>query len=89
MPTYLELLARKRALDAEIEKARAEAAVEALAAMRATIAEFGFTPEDLFGKAKRKGAGRDRASSSGRAKAVDVDRATLDLFAAPDAESAA
>ncbi|KVL50674.1 hypothetical protein WT01_31255 [Burkholderia cepacia] len=88
MPTYLELLARKRALDAEIEKARAEAAAEALAAIRVTIAEFGFTPEDIFGKAKRKGADRDRdrASSSGRAKTVD---ATLDLFAAPDAESAA
>ncbi|HKT98905.1 MAG TPA: H-NS family nucleoid-associated regulatory protein [Paraburkholderia sp.] len=87
MSSYLELLARKRALDVQIEKARAEAAAEALAAARAAVAEFGFTPEDLFGKAKRKGPGRGgRARSLARARTVDADQATLDLFASLDAE---
>lgn len=54
MATYLELLAEKRALDARIDALRAEAADEALAAARAAIAEFGFTPDDLFGKPRAK-----------------------------------
>ena len=44
-----------------IEAVRAEAAQEALAAARASIAEFGFTPEDLFGKPRQqKGSRRKR-----------------------------
>jgi DNA-binding protein H-NS len=85
MSTYLELLARKRALDAQIEEARAEAAAEALAAARAAIAEFGFTPEDLFGKTANKRAGR--AARKPRVERRPVERAedmTLDLFASGD-----
>ncbi|WP_413212730.1 hypothetical protein [Paraburkholderia kururiensis] len=86
MSSYLELLARKRALDVQIEKARAEAAAEALAAARVAIAEFGFTPEDLFGKTKRKGTGHaGRTRSPARARPADIDQATLDLFASLDA----
>jgi DNA-binding protein H-NS len=87
MPTYLELLARKRELDAQIEEARAEAAAEALAAARAAIAEFGFTPDDLFGKvakaakAAKKGAGKEaRKPRAGRTDDA-ADTGTLDLFA--------
>lgn len=53
MTTYKELLARKQALDAEIEQARKEEADAALATIRETIAAFGFTPDDVFG-ARRK-----------------------------------
>ncbi|WP_322013326.1 H-NS family nucleoid-associated regulatory protein [Paraburkholderia sp. J12] len=91
MPTYLELLAQKRALDARIEEARAEAAAEALAAARAAIAEFGFTPEDLFGKsAKKAGVGAKvagRGARKPRAAEASEGRAggeTLDLFAPAD-----
>jgi DNA-binding protein H-NS len=86
MPTYLELLARKRALDAQIEQARAEAAAEALAAARAAIEEFGFTPEDLFGKPANKS--NKRAARKPRAvrqvATAAEEGVTLDLFGAPD-----
>ncbi|MFP6562295.1 H-NS family nucleoid-associated regulatory protein [Paraburkholderia sp. B3] len=84
MSTYLELIARKRELDAQIEKARAQAAAEALAAARAAIAEFGFTPEDLFGKAaKTTKAAKKRAGQAARKPRAgnDADGGTLDLFA--------
>jgi DNA-binding protein H-NS len=88
MSTYLELLARKRALDAQIEQARAEAAAEALAAARAAIAEFGFTPEDLFGKAASKrtprGGGTARKPRAGRRAVERAEGVTLDLFGSPD-----
>ncbi|HEV3431361.1 MAG TPA: H-NS family nucleoid-associated regulatory protein [Paraburkholderia sp.] len=84
MATYLELLAEKRALDARIEAARAEAAQEALATARAAIAEFGFTPEDLFGKAKAakaaktaKGPRRKRDTADAAANAAN---GNFDLF---------
>jgi DNA-binding protein H-NS len=91
MPTYLELLAQKRVLDARIEEARAEAAADALAAARAAIAEFGFTPEDLFGKGTKKNGvgikGAVRGTRKPRAAEAGEERAggeTLDLFAPVD-----
>ncbi|MFX1675372.1 H-NS family nucleoid-associated regulatory protein [Paraburkholderia sp. A2WS-5] len=88
MATYLELLAEKRALDARIEAMRAEAAQEALAAARAAIAEFGFTPEDLFGKPRqqkrsRQGTRRKRNVAQGDAAAQAPDQANFDLFSDP------
>ncbi|WP_213303067.1 H-NS family nucleoid-associated regulatory protein [Paraburkholderia sacchari] len=85
MATYLELLAEKRALDARIEAMRAEAAQEALAAARAAIAEFGFTPEDLFGKPRRQkgsrqGTRRKRTVAQDGAAAQAADQANFDLF---------
>lgn len=78
MATYLELLAEKRALDARIEAARAEAAQEALATARAAIAEFGFTPDDLFGKAKAaKGPRSKRKTADAAASATN---GNFDLF---------
>ncbi|CAB3792620.1 hypothetical protein LMG28688_03562 [Paraburkholderia caffeinitolerans] len=85
MATYLELLAEKRALDARIEAMRAEAAQEALAAARAAIAEFGFTPEDLFGKARQqkrplRSPRRKRPDAPDGAAAQAPDQANFDLF---------
>lgn len=80
MATYRELLAQKRALDERIEALRAEAAQEALASARAAIAEFGFTPEDLFGKPRRaKGAGKGANASAAPRRKSRAD-ANLDLF---------
>jgi len=81
MATYLELLAEKRALDARIEAMRAEAAQEALAAARAAIAEFGFTPEDLFGRPRKpKGPRRKRKDAQDGADAQAAGHANFDLF---------
>lgn len=86
MATYLELLAEKRALDARIEAARAEAAQEALATARAAIAEFGFTPDDLFGKPRQAKAANAAKGPRGKRKnaqdAADANAATgnFDLF---------
>ncbi|WP_322050487.1 H-NS family nucleoid-associated regulatory protein [Paraburkholderia bannensis] len=82
MATYLELLAEKRALDARIEAAHAEAAQEALAAARLAIAEFGFTPDDLFGKprkarAQAKGTQRKRTAAP---ETANADQGNFDLF---------
>ncbi|WP_322042083.1 H-NS family nucleoid-associated regulatory protein [Paraburkholderia sp. J67] len=82
MATYLELLAKKRALDARIEAARAEAAQEALAAARAAIAEFGFTPDDLFGKPRQaKGAAKGtRRKRTDAADSPNAATSNFDLF---------
>ncbi|WP_321818241.1 MULTISPECIES: H-NS family nucleoid-associated regulatory protein [unclassified Paraburkholderia] len=84
MATYLELLAEKRALDARIEAARAEAAQEALVAARAAIAEFGFTPDDLFGKPRAPKATRKRKAAPGAAPGAAAQandgKGNFDLF---------
>lgn len=57
MAKYKELLEQKRDLERRIEEARrAEAAAE-LERVRKTVTEFGFTPDDVFGK-RRRGAGQ-------------------------------
>lgn len=61
MTTYKELLARKQALDAEIEQARKEEADAALATIRETIAAFGFTPDDVFGTRRKARAAQNNA----------------------------
>lgn len=81
MATYRELLAQKRALDERIEAARAEAAHAALATVRAAIAEFGFTTEDVFGKPRReKAARRARKPEGGKRERRARHPANLDLF---------
>ncbi|WP_350357283.1 H-NS histone family protein [Paraburkholderia fungorum] len=57
MARYKELLAEKANLERLIEEARQREAAAALDRVRAAVAEFGFTPEDVFGK-RRKDAGR-------------------------------
>lgn len=88
MATYRELLAQKRELDERIEAARAEAANQALASVRATIAEYGFTPDEVFGKprrekadkAARKPADNEGKAGKGRKGNSKRERANLDLF---------
>lgn len=69
MATYKELLAKKQELDIEIENARRAEAQAALEDIRATVAAFGFTPEDVFGSRRKSksssGAPRFRNPETG------------------------
>ncbi|MDP9651838.1 H-NS histone family protein [Paraburkholderia caledonica] len=59
MARYKELLAEKEQLEKLIAEAREQEAASALEKIRATVAEFEFTPEDVFGnprKQKRRAA---------------------------------
>jgi DNA-binding protein H-NS len=67
MTTVAQLLAQKAALEAQIEAARKAENAEAIAQVKALIAEHGLTQLDVFGGAKR---GR-KASGSGAAKYKD------------------
>ncbi|WP_027800239.1 H-NS histone family protein [Paraburkholderia dilworthii] len=57
MARYKELLAEKEKLEKLIAEARQQEAASALEKVRETVVEFGFTPEQVFGK-RRKDAGR-------------------------------
>lgn len=57
MARYKELLAQKEALEKQIEEARRVEAAAALEQVCKTIADFGFTPDDIFGK-RRKSKGQ-------------------------------
>jgi DNA-binding protein H-NS len=53
MTTVAQLLAQKAALEALIEAARKAENAEAIAQVKALIAEHGLTQKDVFGGAKR------------------------------------
>jgi DNA-binding protein H-NS len=53
MERYKELLAQKEQLEKMIAEARNIEAAAALEKVREAVAEFGFTPEDVFGKRRR------------------------------------
>jgi len=50
MTTYKELLAQRAELEKQIEAARKEALSSAIAQVRAIVAEYGLTEEDVFSK---------------------------------------
>ncbi|MGP8431954.1 H-NS histone family protein [Paraburkholderia fungorum] len=56
MERYKDLLAQKEQLEKLIAQAHKNEAAGALERVREAVAEFGFTPEDVFGK-RRRGAG--------------------------------
>lgn len=53
MTTVAQLLAQKAALEAQIEAARKAENADAIAKVKALIAEHGLTQQDIFGGAKR------------------------------------
>ncbi|MBC8752894.1 MULTISPECIES: H-NS histone family protein [Paraburkholderia] len=53
MARYKELLAEKEKLERLIAEARQQEAASALEKVRETVGEFGFTPEDVFGKRRK------------------------------------
>lgn len=67
MTTVAQLLAQKAALEAQIDAARKAENADAIAKVKALIAEHGLTLQDIFGGAKR---GR-KASGSVAAKYRD------------------
>ena len=54
MTSVSELLAQKAALEAQIETARKAENSDAIAKVKALIAEHGLTQQDIFGSAKRR-----------------------------------
>jgi len=50
MSTYKELLAQRAELEKQIEAARKEALASAIAQVRAIVAEYELTEEDIFSK---------------------------------------
>lgn len=48
MPSYAELLAQKKSLDAQIAHAHKAESAQALATVHELIAEFGFTAQQVF-----------------------------------------
>ena len=59
MTTVAQLLAQKAALEAQIEAARKAENADAIAKVKALVAEHGLTQQDIFGGSKRgrKGSG--------------------------------
>lgn len=61
MATLQELLAQREAIEREIELKRKQARADAIAQVRALMAEHGLTLADLSGKAPAKAAGKPGA----------------------------
>ncbi|MDH1675310.1 H-NS histone family protein [Comamonas aquatica] len=57
MTTYKELLAQRAELEKQIEAARKEALASAIAQVRAIVAEYELTEEDVFSKKAPRAAG--------------------------------
>lgn len=54
MSSYKELLAQRAALEEQIQSARQKEVAEAVAKIRALVADFGLTAEDIFTTPKQK-----------------------------------
>ena len=63
MASYQELLKQKEALDVQIEEARKREISDAVAKVRAMVAEYGLTQGDVFPSGRR--GSRGRPSSAG------------------------
>ena len=55
MTTYKELLQQRESLDKQIAEARTRENTDAIAKVRALVAEFGLTSQDVFSSAKKPG----------------------------------
>jgi DNA-binding protein H-NS len=76
MASLKELIARKSALDKQIAEARQREVKEAIANVRAIVAEFELTPADVFPKAGAKPRRAARRAASAPAPARYRDPAT-------------
>ncbi|MDB5846691.1 MAG: histone [Rhodoferax sp.] len=56
MTTYKELLQQREALERQISEARQRENAQALSQVRALVADFDLTPEDVFPTTKTRGA---------------------------------
>ncbi|HDR9511709.1 H-NS histone [Burkholderia cepacia] len=100
MATYLELKAQADALAQQAEEARLAEVDSIITAMREQIAEYGITPEQLFGRRKAPASGarppiapkyrdpKSGATWSGRGKAPQwiANAKNRDRFLIADAE---
>ena len=65
MTSYKELLQQREALERQIAEARATENTDAIAKVRALVADFELTPEDVFPTSKQRGAKSSGAGKSG------------------------
>lgn len=65
MTTYKELLQQREALERQISEARQRENTQALSQVRALVADFDLTPEDVFPSAKTRAtkAGSEKSTS--------------------------
>jgi DNA-binding protein H-NS len=61
MASLKELIAKRSALEKQIAEARQREVKEAIASVRAVVAEFDLKPTDVFPKRKEKAVSRRRA----------------------------
>lgn len=64
MATLKELIAKKSALEKQIAEARHREIKEAIASVRAVVAEFDLSVNDVFPKRKEKSAPKRRAAKA-------------------------
>ncbi|APW36708.1 histone [Rhodoferax koreense] len=68
MTTYKELLQQREALERQISEARQRENAQALAQVRALVADFELTPEDVFPTGKTRGPKAAADKSGGKTK---------------------
>ena len=73
MTTLAQLIEQRAALEAQIEAARKAEISDAVARVRALVAEYGLTADDVFGAAKKRAS---KASAGGKVAAKYRDPAT-------------
>ena len=73
MTTLAQLIEQRAALEAQIEAARKSEIADAVAKVRALVAEYGLTADDVFGGAKKRGP---KAVTGGKVAAKYRDPAT-------------
>jgi DNA-binding protein H-NS len=64
MPTYKELVQQREALERQIADARQRETADAVARVRAIVAEFGLTTLDVFGGGKGRPAAKAKTAGS-------------------------
>lgn len=82
MATYKELKAQMAELEAKAAAARAAEFQEVLADIRAKVADYGFTEQDIFGR----GRGRPRKPAGSAASPIYRDPKTGATWSGPGAE---
>jgi DNA-binding protein H-NS len=66
MPSLKDLISQREALDREIENTKKQARAQAIAQIRALMAEYGLTVADLGSKGAPKGSAKGAAKAGSR-----------------------
>ncbi len=80
MPSLKDLISQREALDREIENTKKQARSEAVAQIRALMAEYGLSVADLGSKGSAKGVAKAGARSGGKVAVKYRNAATGDTW---------